>query len=73
MLKIKKIWNRWKKISKRIINFQSKILLTLIYFIFIPPTAIIMKFLSDPLKLKKYPQWFVRKKEKSTIDTLKEQ
>ncbi len=73
MVKIKKIWDKWKKLSQKIIVFQSKILLALIYFIFVSPIAIMMKIFSDPLKLKGRPQWFVREKEDPVIEKLREQ
>jgi len=49
---LKKLWQKWQLFSKRMGNFQSRVLLSMFYFIFITPMAVIVKFLSDPLKIK---------------------
>ena len=75
-MKLKSLWYGWKKISTKIAVFQSKILLTVLYFILITPVAIISKFTGDPLKLK-YTEasswWEDREKEELSATTLKRQ
>jgi hypothetical protein len=49
---IKKLWNGWKDFSKKMGSFQSRIILSFFYFIFVSPIALMIKTLSDPLKIK---------------------
>jgi len=46
------IWQRWKIFSKKMSGFQSRIILSFFFFIFVSPTALIVKLFSDPLKIK---------------------
>ena len=48
----KRFWLNWRDFSKRAGNFQSRIVLSLFFFIFISPLALILKMFSDPLKIK---------------------
>ena len=75
-MKLKSLWYRWKKISFKIAVFQSKILLTVLYFILLTPVAIIAKFTTDPLKLRDTGAsswWEDRGKEELSVETLKKQ
>lgn len=45
-------WETWKEFSKRMGGFQSRMLLSFIFFILIAPFALIVKIFSDPLNLK---------------------
>jgi hypothetical protein len=75
-MKIKTLWFKWKKLSTKIAVFQSKILLTVLYFILLTPVAIISKLTSDPLKLR-YTEasswWEDKEKEELSGETLKRQ
>lgn len=46
------LWQRWKNFSHRMGGFQSRLLLSLFYFILVTPFALIVKLFSDPLRLK---------------------
>jgi len=48
----KTLWEKWKEFSKRMGGFQSRMLLSFIFFILIAPFALIVKIFSDPLNLK---------------------
>jgi hypothetical protein len=48
----KKIWNIWKDLSKKMGGFQSRIILSLFYFVFVSPIALLVRAFSDPLKIK---------------------
>ncbi len=48
----KRFWLNWRDFSKRAGRFQSRIMLSLFFFIFISPLALILKIFSDPLKIK---------------------
>lgn len=54
---IKRLWQRWEDFSKRMGSFQSRIILSLFFFIFITPFGLGVRIFSDPLNIK----WGVRK------------
>ncbi len=47
------LWSRWKILALAVGTFQSRMLLSLFYFLVIPPFAAIIKIFADPLGLKK--------------------
>jgi len=49
---IKKLWQSWENFSKKMGSFQSRIILSLFYFIFVTPFALGVKIFSDPLRIK---------------------
>lgn len=51
---LKKLWQGWKDFSKRMGEFQSRIVLSLFFFILVSPFALAVKAFSDPLGIKKY-------------------
>jgi nitrate reductase gamma subunit len=61
----KKRWQSWNEFSKRMGSFQSRILLSLFFFVFVSPFAIAVKMFSDPLHLKYQSRtsWWIPKKE----------
>ena len=60
MVGISALWSRWKILALAVGTFQSRMLLSLFYFLVIPPFAAIIKIFSDPLGLKKSPpaKWY---------------
>ncbi len=48
----KKLFESWKDFSRRMGSFQSRIILSLFFFIFVSPFALAVKMFSDPLKIK---------------------
>jgi hypothetical protein len=56
---MKKIWEGWKRIAKKIGDFQARVILTVLYFVIIGPFALIIRWAADPLALKKggEPGW----------------
>jgi hypothetical protein len=49
----KRLWRRWTIFSKRMGSFQSRVLLSLFFFVIISPVAFLITVLGDPLKIKK--------------------
>ena len=49
---LRRTWERWKAIAHVIGNFQARLLLTVFYFVVVPPFALIVKALKDPLALR---------------------
>jgi hypothetical protein len=43
---------RWQAIAHVIGNFQARVLLTLFYFVVVPPFALVVRVLKDPLTLQ---------------------
>lgn len=61
----KKRWQSWNDFSKKMGRFQSRILLSLFYFVLVSPFAMAAKIFSDPLRLKyrRLTSWWIPKKE----------
>lgn len=49
----KRLWKRWAFFSKRMGSFQSRVMLSLFFFVFISPVAFLITLMGDPLKIKK--------------------
>ena len=47
------VWSRWKRVAHVIGNFQARVLLTVFYFVIVPPFAVIVRLLKDPLALRR--------------------
>ncbi|MGE5304040.1 MAG: hypothetical protein ACM3TN_12055 [Alphaproteobacteria bacterium] len=56
---IKRLWERWKIVAKKIGDFQARVILSILYFIVIGPFALIVRWGADPLSLKTgaQPSW----------------
>lgn len=73
---IKKIWTKWKTIAQAIADFQARVLLTLVYFIFVAPFGLLVRWFSDPLVLKHNPQrsmWFPKHNPEQTLESIRSQ
>ena len=51
-LLIRRLWERWKQVARRLGDFQARILLTLFYFLIFCPFALAVRWRSDPLAIK---------------------
>ena len=51
-MEIHVVWDRWKRVGKKIGDFQARALLTLFYFILLAPFALVIRRWSDPLSIK---------------------
>lgn len=67
------MWTIWQSQMKKVAMYQSRFLLSLIYFVFISPVAIAFKFFSDPLNLIGKSRWKNREEDKALIEELKNQ
>jgi len=55
---LKRAWQAWKSIAHKIGNFQARVLLTLFYAVLVFPFGIVVRLLSDPLRIKRCPtEW----------------
>jgi hypothetical protein len=46
------LWEGWKRLGKRIGDFQARLLLTVFYFVILAPFALAVRWAGDPLSLK---------------------
>jgi hypothetical protein len=66
---LRKLWHRWVVLAHKIGNFQSRILLTLFYFLVVTPFGLVTAVLGDPLHRRRAPSasaWVAR--EASDVD-----
>ena len=49
---LRRAWARWLVIAHIIGNVQARVLLTVFYFVIVPPFALIVKLAKDPLGLR---------------------
>lgn len=55
---LKRIWQAWKRIARKIGNFQARVLLSIFYAVLVFPFGIGARLFSDPLRIKRRPtQW----------------
>jgi hypothetical protein len=66
-----RVWEWWKRVAKKIGDFQARVILTLLYFIIIGPFALLVRWGADPLTLKKGPHqgWRPRPEPNETAMT----
>jgi hypothetical protein len=62
-------WARWTVIARAIGNFQARVLLTLFYFVVVPPFALLLKATKDPLQLRPYGTSFWTARGEGQTDT----
>jgi hypothetical protein len=49
---MQRLWEGWKRVAKRIGDFQVRLLLLLFYFLVLAPFALAVRWFSDPLSIK---------------------
>ncbi len=54
---LRRLWQGWKLVGKKIGDFQARVLLTLFYFVILAPFALGVRLLADPLGLKQPGGW----------------
>jgi hypothetical protein len=47
-----RLWEGWKRVAKKIGDFQARLLLTIFYILVIGPFALVVRWRGDPLGLK---------------------
>ena len=57
----KQIWEGWKRLARRVGDFQARVLLTVFYFLLVLPFGLAMRLFADPLRVKRQPTaWLER-------------
>lgn len=49
---LRRFWEGWKPLARRLATFQARLLLTIFYFVILAPFALLLRWTSDPLALK---------------------
>lgn len=73
---LKRLWTGWKKIARAIGVFQTRLILTLLYYVLLPPFGFLVRVFMDPLRLKTRDRasgWVPRETRDRTLQDLKEQ
>ncbi len=50
---LRKLWSHWLTLARKIGQFQSRIILTLFYFVFVTPFGLGVRLLADPLHIRR--------------------
>lgn len=48
----RRLWEWWKRVARKIGDFNARVILTLFYCILMTPFALILKLFTDPLRIK---------------------
>ncbi len=43
-------WNGWKRIARRVADFQGRALLTVLYLVLVTPVGLVLRLVADPLR-----------------------
>jgi hypothetical protein len=64
-----RLWERWKRIARRIGDFQARILLIVFYFVVLAPFALVVRWTTDPMAIKPKTQrgWRNRREERGSL------
>ena len=71
-----KLWQRWGNFSRRMGNFQSRIVLSLFFFIVVSPFALAVKTFSDPLRIRYRSDesyWLIKMKTRGDLEKFRRQ
>ena len=71
---LKTLWNAWKRLARKIGNFQARVILTIIYAIPVLPFGLAVRLFSDPLRIKHRPdKWLEHPAEVHDLDWARRQ
>lgn len=68
----KRLWKSWLAVGHRIGTFNSRVILTVFYFLVIMPYAVAMRLFGDPLHLK-HKGWHSRTTKDLTLKDVSRQ
>jgi hypothetical protein len=57
MSMLKTVWRKWLVVAHAIGRFNSHIIMMLVYFVFMTPFAMAVRWFADPLGLRAEPGW----------------
>lgn len=70
---LRDLWNRWLVLAQKIGKFQSRIVLTVVYFVIVLPFGLGVRLFADPLRIRRsYSQqqsnWSARQTSEVDLD-----
>lgn len=71
----RRLWNGWKHVAEKIGAVQSRLLLTVFYFVLLPPFAVAARTGKDALRLRRVAgsAWVERPARPTTLDAFRRQ
>jgi len=68
-------WERWKQIARAVGVVQTRLLMVVLYFIFVLPIGLVMRLSGDPLRLKNRTgsNWTPHRQEEASLETARRQ
>ncbi len=62
----RRLWEWWKRVARKIGDFNARVILTIFYCILLMPFALMVRLLTDPLRIKPKTEkrWLQREAEK---------
>jgi len=73
---LRQLWIKWKAIATAIGNLQARIFLSLFYFLIVTPFGLVVRFLSDPLYIKRRQEptfWRPKTLSEPTVEEARKQ
>ena len=66
---LRRLWEQWKRIARRIGDVQARVLLMIFYLVVLAPFALIVRWATDPLAIKPgTPRgWRTRREERGSL------
>jgi hypothetical protein len=57
MFMLRAVWRKWLVVAHAIGRVNSHIIMMLVYFVFMTPFAMAVRWFADPLRLRAEPGW----------------
>ncbi len=70
---LRRVWEGWKRLGRKIGDFQARVLLTLFYFVILAPFAVVVRCTADPLGLKRGGGWHPVGREADPLERARRQ
>lgn len=71
---LRRLWAGWKRVGRKIGDFQARVLLTIIYATLVLPFGVIVHLFGDPLHVRRRPaQWQDHAREKMDLGWARKQ
>jgi hypothetical protein len=66
---LRKLWLAWKRLGRKIGDFQARVILTIVYAVFVLPFGLAVRWFSDPLRIKSRPEkWLKHPEDRVDLD-----
>ena len=71
---LNELWRGWQKVAKKIGDLQTRLILSLCYFLIVLPMGLIVRMFSDPLSLKKTAaRWHAKQSSPARLEEARRQ